>query len=306
MLNLTMLRSLLPSAFTIALLGAIESLLSAVVADGMARTKHHPDAELVALGVGNIVAPFFGGIACTGAFARTATNIRAGAHSPISAMVHAVAVLLAILAFAPVLGFLPMSALAALLLIVAWNMADVRDLLYTLRIAPRSDVVVLLVCFALTVAFDMIVGLTVGMVLAAMLFMGRMAEVTQTRMTRDLPLPTPEKVPDGVVIYDISGALFFGAAQKAMATLQAIADNTRVVILRMHEVQLMDVTGLVALESALEHLKARRCLAILVGVQAQPMSVLQRAGIDHREGVLIFNDLEMALTAGKAHNVSPT
>ena len=190
-LDFNAFRQILPGAFTIAMLGAIESLLSAVVADGLARTKHDPDAELVALGVGNIVTPFFGGIPATGAIARTATNVRAGARSPFAAMIHALVVLAAMLALAPLIGYLPMASLAALLLVVAWNMSEVKHVRRIIRIAPTSDVLVLLTCYALTVFFDMVTAVSVGVGLAALLFMRRMVEVADTRLSEvehpDLP-----------------------------------------------------------------------------------------------------------------------
>ncbi|HYX25022.1 MAG TPA: SulP family inorganic anion transporter, partial [Thermoanaerobaculia bacterium] len=177
-LSFGLIRTLIPSAFAIAMLGAIESLLSAVVADGMTGGSHDPDAELVAQGVGNLVAPFFGGIAATGALARTATNVRSGARSPLAAIFHSGFVLLAVLLFAPVLNYLPMASLAALLLIVAWNMSEAKHFAHAMRVAPRSDVIVLLTCFGLTVIFDMVVSVTAGVLLAALLFMRRMAEVS--------------------------------------------------------------------------------------------------------------------------------
>jgi SulP family sulfate permease len=293
-IQLSVLRELLPSAFAIAILGAIESLLSAVIADGMARTRHDPDAELLALGVGNIVAPFFGGIPATGAIARTATSIRSGARSPISAIVHAVTVLAAVLVLAPLLGWLPMSALAALLLLVAWNMSEVKHFAHTIRVAPRSDVAVLLTCYGLTVAFDMVIGVTVGMMLAVVLFMRRMAEVTSARFVEHhASLPGP--VPAGVVVYDISGPLFFGAAHKAMGALGHIADRARVVVLRMEGVQAMDATGLVALESALDRLSEKRVFAVLSGIQPQPRGLLDRAGVYARHGVWVAADAAEAL-----------
>jgi len=281
------------------MLGAIESLLSAVVADGMARTRHDPDAELLALGVGNVVAPFFGGIPATGAIARTATNIRSGARSPIAALVHAATVLAAVLALAPLLGYLPMAALAALLLLVAWNMSEVKHFAHTIRVAPRSDMAVLLTCYGLTVAFDMVIGVTIGMMLAVVLFMRRMAEVTSARFVETHPsLPGP--VPPGVVVYDISGPLFFGAAQKAMGALGHIADRARVVLLRMEGVQAMDATGLVALESALDRLKGQRVTALLSGVQPQPLELLERAGVPARPGVAVTKDIRDALAQAEA------
>jgi SulP family sulfate permease len=293
-------RALVPSAFAIAMLGAIESLLSAVVADGMARTKHDPDAELLALGVGNLIAPFFGGIAATGAIARTATNIRSGARSPVAAMVHALTVLAAVLALAPALGYLPMASLAALLLLVAWNMSEAKHFMHTLKVAPKSDVAVLLTCYGLTVAVDMVVGVSVGMMLAALLFMRRMAEVTQARVA---PANHPElhgAVPPGVVVYEISGPLFFGAAQKAMAALHATADRSQAVVLLLDEVHAMDATGLVALESALAQLKAQHCLAVLSGVQPQPMSVLKRAHVNELPDVLFCATADEALASARA------
>ena len=181
-LSLALVRDLFPAAFAIAMLGAIESLLSAVVADGMSGSRHDPDAELLAQGMGNLVAPFFGGFAATGAIARTATNIRAGARSPLAAVIHAAVVLLAVLLLAPVLGRLPMAALAALLLVVACNMSEAKHFLHMLRVSPRADLAVLLVCFGLTVVFDMVIAVTVGVILAALLFMRRMAEVSGIRL----------------------------------------------------------------------------------------------------------------------------
>ena len=295
------IRALLPGAFAIAMLGAIESLLSAVVADGMGRTRHDPDAELMALGTGNLLVPFFGGIPATGAIARTATAIRCGARSPVAAMVHAVTILAAILALAPWIGLLPMAALAALLLLVAWNMSEVRHFGHILRVAPRSDVLVLLLCYALTVAFDMVIAVSVGVVLAALLFMKRMSEVTRSRILAGEHPALPRKLPPGVIVYDIDGPLFFGAVQKAMGALGAIADEARAVIFRMEEVHVIDATGLVALESALERLHRRGCLAVLVGVPPQPERVLRKAGITEDPGRLLFHkDIHAAILSAEA------
>ena len=284
-LGLDGVRALLSGAFAIAMLGAIESLLSAVVADGMARTKHDPDAELISLGVGNLITPFFGGIPATGAIARTATNIKAGARSPIAAMV----------ALAPLIAFVPMASLAALLLLVAWNMSEVKHFAHTVRVAPKSDVAVLLTCFTLTVGFDMVIGVSVGMVLAALLFMRRMADVTQARLTNGDHPDVPGPIPAGVAVYEISGPLFFGAAQKAMAALEIVAGQTKAVVLLMDEVHAMDATGLVALESALESLQTHKCLAILSGVRSQPMALLKRGQLDSRPGVILAADPAEAL-----------
>jgi SulP family sulfate permease len=286
-LSFELLRQLLPGAFAIAMLSAIESLLSAVIADGMARTRHDPDAELLAAGVGNLIAPFFGGIPATGALARTATNIRSGGRSPVAAMVHAVTVLAAVVLLAPLIGHLPMASLAALLLLVAWNMSEVKHFAHMVRVAPRSDVAVLLTCFLLTVVFDMVIAVSVGIVLAALLFMRRMAEVAQVRIIGEGHSEAPANLPPGVMIYDISGPLFFGAAQKAMGAL-GLFEKAGTVILGLDQVPLMDATGLVALESALAMLKKRGCLVVITGLQAQPQRLLANAGITDRPGTVLL------------------
>lgn len=271
------IRSLMPAAFAIAMLGAIESLLSAVVADAMARTKHDPDAELLALGVGNILCPFFGGIPATGALARTATNFRSGGRSPIACMVQAVTVLLIMLLLAPLIGYLPMTSLAALLVLVAWNMSEYKHFVHALKVAPKSDSGVMVLCFVLTVAFDMVVAVTVGVILAAMLFMKRMANLTSTKLLSGTHPELPKPLPEGIVLYDIDGPLFFGAAQRAMGALDIVSNKTRVAILTMEDIPMMDATGLVALESAIEKLGRMRCVAILSGLQSQPAQLIQDA-----------------------------
>lgn len=288
-------RALLPSAFAIAMLGAIESLLSAVVADGMARTRHDPDAELLALGIGNVVTPFFGGIPATGAIARTATNVRSGGRTPLAAVLHAVTVLAAVIVLAPALGYLPMSALAALLLLVAWNMSEAKHFVHTIKVAPRSDVAVLLTCFGLTVFTDMVIGVGVGLGLAAMLFMGRMAEVTDASLVEAADTPLPGPVPVGVVVYRVRGPLFFGAAQKAMGALGSIATDARVVVFWLDQVPAMDATGLVALESAIGRLRAGGLSAVLHGLRPQPRSVVERAGLLAQPGVVTTSDPAEAL-----------
>jgi SulP family sulfate permease len=296
------LAELLPGAFAIAMLGAIESLLSAVVADGMARTKHDPDAELIALGVGNIVTPFFGGIPATGALARTAANVRSGARSPLAAVCHSAVILAAVLLLAPLIGYLPMAALAALLLVVAWNMAELKHFLRILRVGPTSDALVLVVCYALTVAIDMVTAVSVGVVLASLLFMRRMVEVARVQLIEGEHPALPRPVPAGVLVYDVSGPLFFGAAEKATAALGQVGRGIRALIFRLDDVPAMDATGLVALESALDSLARRGTLAILCGVRPQPRRVLDGAGIAEAEGRLLFrDDISTALDAADAH-----
>lgn len=296
-LSLDLLRDLAPSAFAIAMLGAIESLLSAVVADGMTGGSHDPDAELLAQGTGNLVAPFFGGIAATGALARTATNIRSGARSPFAAIVHSAFVLLSVLLLAPALGFLPMASLAALLLVVAWNMSEVKHFAHALRVAPRSDVLVLVTCFGLTMVFDMVVSVTVGVVLAALLFMRRMAEVSEGHVVQKHPLL--EGLPRDILVYEVAGPLFFGAAQKAMSALQRVPSGIGVVILDLSSVPAMDATGLVSLESAVGRLHSLGIFVVLAGVRSQPLRVLARSGIRRRGKLAVYRTLESSVAAAR-------
>lgn len=281
-----LIRSLFPSAFAIAMLGAIESLLSAVVADGMAGTRHDPDAELIAQGTSNLIAPFFGGIASTGAIARTATNIRAGGKTPIAAMVHAVFVLAAVLVLAPLVAYLPMASLAALLMLVAWNMSEIKHFKHMIQVAPKSDITVLLTCFGLTVMFDMVIAVTAGVLLAALLFMRRMAEITGGTFSEGDHPSLDGPLPRGVVLYQIAGPLFFGAAQKAMSSLDQVTGTARVVIFDMSAVPAMDATGLVALESALERLAEDGTYVVLASTQAQPTRVLAKAEIEPEHDVI--------------------
>jgi len=200
-----------------------------------------------------------------------------------------------VLALAPLLGLLPMAALAALLLQVAWNMSEAKHFMHTLQVAPRSDVAVLLTCFGLTVFTDMVIGVSVGIVLAAMLFMRRMAAVTQTQLVERADPTLPGPVPPGVVVYRVSGPLFFGAAQRAMAALHVIADRARVVVLQLEQVPVLDATGLVALESALGQLRSSGVTAILLGLQPQPRALVERTGLLEQPGVLSSSDAAEAL-----------
>jgi sulfate permease, SulP family len=301
-LSYARVRELLPAALAIALLGAIESLLSAVIADGMTGTKHDPNAELVGLGIGNMLAPFFGGIAATGALARTATNIRAGARSPIAAITHAALVLLSILVLAPWVSHVPMAALAALLLVVAWNMSEIHGFVAVLKVAPKSDVFVLVTCYGLTVFFDMVVAVATGVVLAALLFMRRMAELTETRalLGSDGESPVVE-VPTGVILYEINGPLFFGAAQNAVAALQsARRDDFVVMILNLGHVPVIDSTGLVALDNAIGTLVRQHHDVVLAGPLPRPRSVFDKAKLSEKHGrVRLAKDLDEAIAIAK-------
>lgn len=275
--NFSLIESLAPSALAIALLAAIESLLSAVVADGMAGTRHNPDAELAALGVGNLLGPFLGGIPATGAIARTATNIRSGARSPLAAVFHGVFILGAILLAAPLLGRVPMASLAALLILVAYHMSELRHVRYLLNVAPRSDVAVLLLCFGLTVIFDMVVGVSVGIVLASLLFMRRMSSVTRGGPLTGEAGAKGVPPPPGFALYEIAGPMFFGAIDNAIDAIASVDRSVRGVLFLMDKVPVMDVSGLVALESAIRKLSAEGKLSVLVGAHGQPQSLIGKS-----------------------------
>jgi SulP family sulfate permease len=302
-----LVRELLPAAFAIAMLGAIESLLSAVIADAMTGTRHDPDAELVGLGVGNLIAPIFGGIAATGALARTATNIRAGARSPLAAVTHSIVVLLSILVLAPLVAYVPMASLAALLLLVAWNMSDMHGFVGVVKVAPKSDVTVLLTCFALTVLFDMVIAVSVGVVLAAMLFMKRMAELTEIRTSLDNSSESPDlALPSRVALYEVNGPLFFGAAQRAMEAIHgASSDSYEVMILHLGKVPVIDGTGLVALDNAIGGLMRRKKKVVIAGPLPRPRSVFDRARLEHKHPGLVFSE-SLAAAIGQAEQISVT
>jgi SulP family sulfate permease len=296
-------RELLSGAIAIAMLGAIESLLSATIADGMTNTKHDSNAELLALGIGNLLVPFFGGIPATGALARTATNIRSGARSPVSATIHALVVLAAILALSPLLAYIPMASLAALLLLVAWNMSEAHNFLGMIRVAPKSDVAVLLICFFLTIVFDMVVAVSVGVVLAAVLFMRRMAEFTESRLLVDSSTEDGDALapPPGVVLYEINGPLFFGAAQRAMSALHASrTDRFAVLVLNLGRVPVIDATGLAALENAVSHVIRQRKRVVLAGPLPRPQSIFDKAHLEEKHpGLVIVESLEAALAVAE-------
>ncbi len=288
--SLAMIEDLMPTAFAIALLGAIETLLCSVVADGMAGGRHDSDSELMGLGIANLVAPFFGGFAATGAIARTAAGIRAGGRTPITAVVHSLFILVAMLALAPVLGYLPMAAMAALLLTVAWNMSEFRHFMRITRIAPRGDVAVMLVCFGLTVLYDMVIAVGIGVVLAALLFMRRMVEISGARIVGGPEGHPAGGLPPGVLFYDIAGPLFFGAAEKALGSFAAIDRNIHTVIVDLEDVPAVDATGLVALESIVTELNGQGIKVVLAGVNPQPKRALAKAGFVDRSGELEITD----------------
>lgn len=287
-INWTTLRELVQPATTIALLAGIESLLSAVVADGMIGGKHRSNMELVAQGVANIASPIFGGIPATGAIARTATNIKNGGRTPIAGITHAVVLLLIMLFLGRWAGLIPLSVLAAILVVVSYNMSEWRSFAGLLR-GPRSDVIVLLTTFGLTLLFDLTVAIEVGMVLAAFLFMKRMSEVTNVGViSREFkddngeeedPLAiSHQDVPPGVEVYEINGPLFFGAAYKFEESIKIVEKPPRVLVIRMRNVPVIDSSGLHALEQLLKDCRKHAITLILSGVHAQPLITLTQSG----------------------------
>ncbi len=287
-LSFELLRQLLAPAFAIAMLGAIESLLCAVIADGMTGSRHDPNAELLGQGLGNLIAPLFAGITATAAIARSAASIRAGAFSPLAAIIHAGVVLLAMLLLAPLFSYLPMAALAALLLMVAWNMSEAPHVLHTLRIAPRHDVLVLLTCLLLTVLFDMVLAVTLGLLLAAALFIKRMSELTATTPLASGFDQLLKELPDSVAAYAIRGPLFFAAAEKALNVLRRFNPQVRVVIIDLSGVPLLDMTALAALDNVLRDYRQQGIGLILCGASANVRLKLRRAGIHRRQSRLAY------------------
>lgn len=285
--------ALLPAAFTIALLGAIESLLCSVVGDSLTGSKHDPNAELVGQGLGNLVAPFFGGITATGALARTAANIRAGGRSPFAAFFHALMVLACILIFADVLSWLPMAALAGLLLIVAWNMSEAHHLVKMVKTAPANDLLVLFICFSLTVVFDMVLAVGVGIVLASLLFMGRMAQVTESQ-----PLTAAEReeldLPETVAYFRIAGPLFFGAAEKTLGRLTRISSGIDAVFLDMQQVPTLDITAIDSLSNAIKQLQDDNKQVVFIGLSPRLILKLRRAGLGKGELITYARSAEAA------------
>lgn len=284
-LSFSLIRQMISPAFTIAILAAIESLLSCVVSDGMIGGNHRSNAELVGQGVGNIMSAFFGGIPATGAIARTAANVKNGGRTPVAGMVHAFTLLLILLFLMPYASLIPMTCLASILMIVGYNMSGWRTVGRMIKRAPKSDVAVLLVTFVLTVFFDLVVAIEFGMVLAAFLFLKRMSDVAQIRQWVDKEnLDDPvlsedsdlKQVPKNTVVYEVFGALFFGAANNF---LNVINDETKnVLILRMRNVPAMDISGLDALEETLAICQKRGMTLLLSHVNPQPYRVLEKSG----------------------------
>jgi SulP family sulfate permease len=287
-LSWSLVRELLPAAFSIAMLGAIESLLCAVVLDGMSGKRHHANGELLGQGLGNLVAPFFGGFTATAALARSAANYRAGARSPVAGMVHALVVLAGLLVLAQALAYLPMASMAALLLMVAWNMSEAPKVVALLRRAPRGDVLVLLTCLLLTVLFDMVIAIFVGILLASMLFMRDLAGMTRFTDISSQSKHVPGELASGWKVFKLSGPLFFAAADRVFDELQAEIQQARGVVLYMDGVPLLDAGGLSALNHFIQLCRRQGVELVVADLQFQPLRALARAGMAPIEGELSF------------------
>ncbi|MBR4914045.1 MAG: STAS domain-containing protein [Clostridiales bacterium] len=288
MLSFETIRGQLTNAITIAFLAGVESLLSAVVADSMIGSKHRPNAELVAQGVGNIASACFGGIPATGAIARTAANIKNGGKTPIAGMVHSVTLLLVVVFLMPYAKLIPMPCIAAILFQVAYNMSGWRRFVKLIKSSPKSDIVVLIITFALTVIFDLVVAIEVGVLLAAVLFMKRMSEVTQVEGWKNFD---PENDPDSIdlrelpkdtLVYEINGPMFFATAGKILQI--SPKEGTKALVLRMRSVSTIDATAMKNLEILFDDCKTRGVQLIMSHVNEQPMKVIQKAGFYNKLG----------------------
>jgi SulP family sulfate permease len=286
------MRELVSPAISIALLGAIESLLSALVADGMTGRTHRPNAELIAQGVANLVSPLFGGIPATGAIARTATNIKSGGRTPIAGLVHALTLLVLLVGLGRWAGLIPMATLAGILLVVAFHMSEIGVFVSLFR-SPKSDVLVLLATFGLTVFVDLTVAIQVGVVLAALLFMRRVASVTEVASIERFEEVEEEpesqrlhrrEIPAGIEVFEVSGPFFFGAVDKFRHALVRVDQAPRAIILRLRKVPVLDATALRVLDDLLAQARRQGTRLVLSGVGPQPLKVLERSGFLGRIG----------------------
>ncbi len=282
------IQSLIQPAIAIALLGAIESLLSAVVADGMTGERHRSNMELVAQGSANILSGLFGGIPATGAIARTATNVRSGGRTPIAGIIHALMLLLIMLLLAPLAKHIPMACLAGILIVVAWNMGEWKHFADLLR-SNRMDVLVLLTTFLLTVFFDLIIAIQVGVILSSFIFMKRMSEATAIKTTASILGDAVDEgvlfeeelpdVPDGVMMYEVNGPLFFGASRKFEEVMDEIHERTQFLILRMRNVPFVDATGVRRLQELAASMKSRKVTIIISGANKEVRKALLQGGL---------------------------
>ena len=306
---------LIGPAFTIAMLGAIESLLSAVVADGMAGTRHDSNQELIGQGIANIVVPLFGGFAATGAIARTATNIRNGGNSPLSGMIHSLTLVLIILFLAPLAVHVPLTTLAAILFVVAWNMSEAKHFVKIIRVAPKADVIVLLVTFFLTVFVDLVIAVNIGVIIAVLHFLRRMAssvavqQMTEHQIKQEVPQDT-FILPPGLVVYTIEGPFFFAAVEIFQHVLAITHTDPKVLILRLRWVPFMDISGLQTLEEVIHDLHQRKIRVMLCEANPLVEGKMRKVGIVSLIGENNFHkDFTLALKAADLdvfHSHNPT
>lgn len=281
-------KAIMPDAFTIAVLAAVESLLSCVVADGMIGSRHNSNMELIAQGAGNICSALFGGIPATGAIARTAANIKNGGRTPIAGMVHAVVLLAVLLVLMPYASLIPMPTIAAILFIVAYNMSEWREFVAIIKHSPKSDTLILVVTFVLTVVFDLVVAICVGIVLSTVMFMKRMSDVTDAYGWKEIDESTDTEnvnlkvIPDGVMVYEITGPIFFGASTKIADVIKS--SDKKVLVLRMRSVPAIDATGIHSFESIIKVCEKKGATLIMSHVNEQPMKVLKKSGMYKKIG----------------------
>jgi sulfate permease, SulP family len=277
--------TLIGPAFTIAMLGAIEALLSAVVADGMSGTKHDSNQELIGQGLANIAVPFFGGFAATGAIARTATNIRNGATSPLAGITHAITLIAVLLFLAPLASDIPLAVLAAILFVVAWNMSEVKHFAHLLKTAPIADRLILLITFVLTVFADLVVAVNVGMILAILHFLRRMSDAVETLPVDETELHTElarhgiQHLPPDLLVYEIAGPMFFGAVENFERALVQTQADPKTLIIRLRRVPFMDITGIQVLEEVMQKLRLRGIRVMLCEANERVLAKLQRARV---------------------------
>ncbi len=289
-ITLELVIELIRPAFAIAMLGAIESLLSAVVADGMAGTRHDSNQELVGQGLANIAAPLFGGFAATGAIARTATNVRNGGTGPLAGIVHGLVLVLILLFLAPYAVDIPLAVLAAILFVIAWNMSEPKHFIKMVRRAPNADVAILLITFGLTVFVDLIVAVNIGVILATLSFLRRMAssvdvlQMDENELNREMAMQNRIPLPPGVLVYSVEGPFFFGAVESFEHALNVTHTDLQVLIIHLKRVPFMDITGIQTLEEVIEKLHKRHTRVILSSANTRVSRKLEKAGIIRQVG----------------------
>ena len=298
-INLDLFYALLPHSIAIAILGALESLLCAVISDGMTGNKTDPNKELIGQGITNMIVPFFGGIPATAAIARTVVNIKSGGTSKLSSIVHALFILVSIMFLSSYLSYLPMASLSALLLVVAWNMSEVKHFVNILKVAPKHDVYVLLTCFVLTVLLDMQIAVAVGIGLASILFIKRTIDLYSIELV-NTKLSIHPNIPENIAIYDINGPMFFGAAQNAINILFDTKEDINIIILNMQNVNMIDMTGIVALKSIVNNFEDKDKKLIFSGLNERILKKLEKANFNiNKKNLTSFSNIEEAIIYSK-------